>query len=388
MIRPDSLSENWPKVHLGDVVEFLDHKRKPITAKDRVSGPYPYYGANGQQDSVESYIFDEPLVLLAEDGGNFGDPSRTIAYQVEGKCWVNNHAHVLRPTEKVDIRYLCRHLEMYDVRTHINGATREKLNKGAAQKILISLPPLEEQKRIAAILDKAVAIRDKRQQAIELTDQLLRSVFLDMFGDPLTNTKGIPTAKLSDIGEIITGNTPSRKKPEYYGDHIEWVKSNNINTPNHYLTKAEEYLSHKGLEVGRSVPENSILVTCIAGSKACIGNIAMTDRSVAFNQQINAIVPNQSISTLFLYAQICFNKKLVQRASTESMKGLVSKSKFSDIEILLPAKNEQEKYVDFFVKSIEKIKSMNEAKIKADELFNALIQNFFNGKLSKQTKAA
>jgi len=141
VIRSDSLRNEWPKVRLGDVVEFLDHKRKPITAKDRVAGPYPYYGANGQQDSVEGCIFDEPLILLAEDGGNFGDPHRTIAYQVEGKCWVNNHAHVLKPTDKIDIRYLCRHLEMYDVRSHINGATREKLNKSSALEILISLPP-------------------------------------------------------------------------------------------------------------------------------------------------------------------------------------------------------------------------------------------------------
>jgi len=85
VIHKDMLSSKWPVQPLVDVVDFLDHLRKPITAKDRVKGPFPYYGANGQQDSVNEFIFDEPLILLAEDGGHFGDPEKTIAYRVDGK---------------------------------------------------------------------------------------------------------------------------------------------------------------------------------------------------------------------------------------------------------------------------------------------------------------
>lgn len=82
-------------VSLGKAVEFLDSKRRPVKASDRVPGPYPYYGANGQQGTIDDYIFDEPLVLLAEDGGHFFEPQRGIAYKITGKTWVNNHAHVL-----------------------------------------------------------------------------------------------------------------------------------------------------------------------------------------------------------------------------------------------------------------------------------------------------
>ena len=191
MIRPENLSVKWPQKPLEDVADFLDHLRRPITARDRKTGPYPYYGANGQQDSVAEYIFDEPLILLAEDGGYFSDPDRTIAYQVEGKCWVNNHAHVLRPKEGVDIRFLCRQLEKYDVTKFINGATRQKLNKRNALKISIALPPLAEQKRIAAILDNADAIRRKRQAAIKLADDFIRALFLDMYADITPETLSI-----------------------------------------------------------------------------------------------------------------------------------------------------------------------------------------------------
>ncbi len=269
-----------------------------------------------------------------------------------------------------------------------SGANIKNIRASELAVFRIPLPPMEEQKRIAAILDKADMLRRKRQKSIELTDQLLRSVFLDMFGDPITNPKNIKTATISDIGQVITGNTPSRKKPEYYGSDVEWIKSDNINTPYHYLTKAEECLSDKGVLVGRTVPENSILVTCIAGSKDCIGNTAIADRMVAFNQQINAIVPNKKILTLFLYAQLAFNKRLVQKASTESMKGMVSKSKFSDIEVLLPPMEDQEKYAKYFLKAIDKIETMKIAESNYNNLFNSLTQQAFNGELTKQTEAA
>ena len=96
MISRNSFNEAFPIKRLVEVVEFLDSQRRPVTASDRRAGPYPYYGANGQQGTIDHFIFDEPLVLLAEDGGHFGESERGIAYRISGKTWVNNHAHVLR----------------------------------------------------------------------------------------------------------------------------------------------------------------------------------------------------------------------------------------------------------------------------------------------------
>ncbi len=302
--------------------------------------------------------------------------------------------HVIRPkSEKLDKTYLYYLLWNDQFRFHgkkeMRGAAGQKrVSTDFLKSYRIPLPPLKEQKRIAAILDKADAIRRKRQQAIDLTDQLLRSVFLDMFGDPVNNPKGLKTTKLSKVSEIITGNTPSRKKPEYFGNEIEWIKSDNINTPGHYLSVAKESLSKKGVQVGRSVPENSILVTCIAGSKDCVGNVAIANRSVAFNQQINAIIPNDDILMPFLYAQLAFNKRIVQRASTESMKGMVSKSKFSNIDILLPPIQDQKIYADIFNMELYGVETINASRDKSNSLFQSLTQQAFSGELSKQTKAA
>ena len=111
------------KIFIEDCCEILDSMRVPITASKREIGEYPYYGANGIQDYVADYIFDDELVLLAEDGGNFGSKERPIAYRVSGKCWVNNHAHVLKPKVGLDIDYLCYSLMFYKVDGLINGAT-------------------------------------------------------------------------------------------------------------------------------------------------------------------------------------------------------------------------------------------------------------------------
>lgn len=108
MIARHLLGDAYPIKKLENVVEFLDFKRRAVTESDRKPGPYPYYGANGQQGLINDFLFDEPLILLAEDGGHFDSPDRGVAYRINGKTWVNNHAHVLRPTDEVDIGFLCR----------------------------------------------------------------------------------------------------------------------------------------------------------------------------------------------------------------------------------------------------------------------------------------
>lgn len=174
---------------LGEICEILDNKRIPITASNRKSGPYPYYGANGVQDYVDSYIFDDELVLLAEDGGNFGSKEKPIAYRVSGKCWVNNHAHVLKPKEGLDVNYLCYSLMFYDVTGLVNGATRQKLTQADMKQMEIPLPPMEEQKKIAAVLDKVSDLIAKRRRQLDKLDLLVKARFVEMFGEPGTKKK-------------------------------------------------------------------------------------------------------------------------------------------------------------------------------------------------------
>ena len=143
---------------LEDCCEILDNLRVPITASERKSGPYPYYGANGIQDYVDEYIFDDELVLLAEDGGNFGSKTRPIAYRVSGKCWVNNHAHVLKPKPGLDVDFLCYSLMFYKTDGLVNGATRQKLTQATMRKMLIPNMTLENQRIVVDIVTNILQI--------------------------------------------------------------------------------------------------------------------------------------------------------------------------------------------------------------------------------------
>ena len=261
------------------------------------------------------------------------------------------------------------------------GATFKEVSKKIVEGITIPLPPLEEQKRIAGILDAADALRAKRREALEQLDQLAQSTFLDMFGDPVTNPKGWDVVNIRDIGEVITGNTPSRNRNDYYGDAIEWIKSDNINDPSFKLTNAKEGLSNEGKKVGRTAPSGAILVTCIAGSKSCIGNAAIADREVAFNQQINALVPNNLVESWYVLILFFVGKSIIQGASTNSMKGMVSKSSFLQIKLPLPPISLQKEFASI-IESIEKQKEWVKAHLQElDTLFSSLQSRAFKGEL-------
>ena len=217
---------------IGDICEILDSKRVPITATERQPGPYPYYGANGIQDYVADYIFDDELVLLAEDGGNFGSKDKPIAYRVSGKCWVNNHAHVLKPKEGLDVDYLCYSLMFYDVTGLVNGATRQKLTQADMRKMEIPLPPIDEQRKIAAILDKVSDLIAKRQQQLDKLDEAVKARFVEIFGEPDENPKHWQEDELSHHLKVIGGY--AFKSDGFTDEGIPVLRIGNINS-GHFL---------------------------------------------------------------------------------------------------------------------------------------------------------
>ena len=161
---------DWDIKPVGDVFEVLDRMRKPLNKSQRetMKGLYPYYGANGVVDYVSEWLFDEPLILMAEDGGYFDEfRTRPIAYMIDGKCWVNNHAHVLRTREGFDIRWLFYSLVHMDVRPFINTGTRSKLNQRDLINIPVAAPPVPEQREIAAILSSVDDAIEENQTVMD-----------------------------------------------------------------------------------------------------------------------------------------------------------------------------------------------------------------------------
>ena len=142
----------WTSCTLQDAVVFLDGQRKPLESADRAKrqGQYPYYGASGIIDYIDDYIFDEPLLLLGEDGANILTRSTPLCFIATGKYWVNNHAHVMRPKSGQNIKFLCELLESLDYTRYNTGTAQPKINQEKCREIKLSLPVYEEQCRIAS----------------------------------------------------------------------------------------------------------------------------------------------------------------------------------------------------------------------------------------------
>lgn len=167
-------SSKWSKYKLEQVCEILDSMRKPLNANEREvrQKKYPYYGANGLLDYIDEYIFEDELILLAEDGGNFEDFSlKPIAKYITGKTWVNNHAHVLKVRREFDSKFVFFALEHKDIRVYINGTTRAKLTQEDMKQIRIAIPnSIEEQKKIAKIF----TLIDKKRNILSKQELLLK----------------------------------------------------------------------------------------------------------------------------------------------------------------------------------------------------------------------
>ena len=210
---------------LEEVCEILDSQRVPITAKDRKSGIYPYYGANGLQDHVSDYIFDDELVLLAEDGGNFGSKDRPIAYRVSGKCWVNNHAHVLKAKSDIHIDYLCYALMFYNTDGLVNGATRQKLTQAAMRQMIIPYRCMKEQEKIVDEISRVFHLIAVRNEELALLEQLVKSRFIELFGNILCDND-LPLVQLKDLADI--GSSKRIYANEYVESGVPFYRSKEI----------------------------------------------------------------------------------------------------------------------------------------------------------------
>lgn len=314
--------------------------------------------------------------------GSFGQAA-VVDFDFEFAVFVS--LTLIKPKKEiVNSRYLMHYLNNPFIRNLANNSTSgigvQNLNVKVVREFPIELPPLKTQQRIATILDNAAALRDKTAQLLTEYDLLAQSIFLEMFGDPVRNPKGWKNESIKKLGKVTTGNTPSRSVTEYYGDFIEWIKTDNINTPNLHLTTAREYLSELGLTKGRVVNKGALLVTCIAGSRKVIGNVSIADREVSFNQQINAFEPFNRCS-MFWYYHFILAKSYVQNNSTKGMKGIITKGKFEKMNFINPPIELQNQFAEK-IALIEQQKALAKQELQeSEDLFNCLLQKAFKGDL-------
>lgn len=315
----------------------------------KMSGNYPIYGASGLAGKVNFYHQEQPYVAVVKDGAGIGRTTLNPA-----KSSVIGTMQYLIPKKNVLPEYLFYVVSYMHLEKYYTGATIPHIYFKDYKNEEFNLDNIEKQLEIIDVLGRCKKVIEARKQELVELDSLTKARFVEMFGDPRSNPFGFEKKRLKDTCKVITGNTPSRAIEEYYGDYIEWIKTDNIVSGILNPTQATESLSEKGMNVGRTVEKDSILMACIAGSIASIGRVCITDRTVAFNQQINAVVPEQ-YNILFLYVLFQMSKDYLVEDINMALKGILSKSKLEEKEFIIPPMDLQEQFSDF-VKQVDKSK--------------------------------
>lgn len=397
---------SWQMVKLGELVSIKGGGTPSKSDSSFWEGNIPWASVKDLKGSEISVTEDSISELGVKNSATNIIPAGTIITATRmalGKFAINTidmainqdlKALLVKDTNRVSRDYLFRFLESRAqfIQAEGKGATVKGITLDFLRSIEIPLPPLDEQKRIAAILDKADAIRRKRQQAIQLADDFLRALFLQMFGDPVTNPKGWEVKPLSELSsKILNGTTPKGGSEVYVESGVQFLRSQNV-WKNHIIYDDVVYLdetTHKSMSKS-SLKHKDILMTKtgrINTENSSLGRAALflgEDDSANINGHVYLIRLKQDINhefVVFILTSIEYRDYIRSVCVGGIDKRQINKEHLEEFPIILPPKPLQEK---FFVQlsKIRAVSSRATASLNdAENMFNGLSQKAFTGQL-------
>ena len=334
-------------------------------------------------------------IIIEKSGGGPKQPvGRVVLFDIDDGIYsFSNFTSAIRVEDRnaLDPVYLHRVLYYW----YISGRTEplqrrstgiRNLNFDAYKDLVVPLPPLEEQKRIVAVLDQAFAALDRARANAEANLADAGNMFACFLELKLDENSGVwPAYPMKNLGRIQTGGTPKASDKDSYGDYIPFIKPGDFN-PDGTLETNNAGLSETGAQRARIVPSGSALMVCIG---ATIGKAGFSEVDVACNQQINSITPKPGVSGEFLYYQFLspsFQKE-VWRRSGQATLPIINKSKWSEIAVRVPESEEAQTHIIESLREMRRHTEMLMAgyaeKLKSiADLRQSLLQQAFSGRLT------
>lgn len=389
----DSLPRLWKWVEANEVMDVRDGTHDSpksvndgvplVTSKNLVGGKIDFSTCNliSQEDHLaisKRSAVDDGDILYAMIG-TIGNP---VIVEKSQNFSIKNVA-LFKFTKSSEVfnrfiyHFLNSKLAVRQFESNSRGGTQKFVSLGNIRSLKVPLPPLDEQKRIAAILDKADTIRRKRQQAIQLADDFLRSVFLDMFGDPVTNPKGW---EVKQVGKVVDCIVPGRDKPKSFTGGMPWITTNDLNhLGSTYESEKSMGLSDQEIAAvkARIIPKNSVLMTCVGD----LGVISIAGNDMVMNQQLHAFLPNENIEKEFLMYALSFQKHYMIKMASSTTVPYMNKTVCNSVPVILPAIEMQKKFTVLFKKASLLRKRLISTQSSKRFLFNSLSQKAFAGEL-------
>lgn len=380
------MKAGWRTLPLGELCEIRDSERRPITKRDRKPGPYPYYGATGVQDYVDGYLFDEPLVLVGEDGAKWG-PGEPSAYAVEGKVWVNNHAHVLRPVrDHILDSWLIYYLNSADLTPFVSGLTVPKLNQGNLRQVPVLLPPLPEQRRIVTLLDEAFDGIAKATANAEKNIENARAAF-ESHLDAVFSQSGASwmEKRLSEVA-LDFGRGKSRHRPrndpKLYGGKYPFIQTAEVRGSDHLITDYSQTYNEVGLAQSKLWPAGTLCITIAAN----IAETGILGFDACFPDSVIGVVVNPKVtSNSFLEYLLQSVRARLKAQGKGSAQDNINLGTFENQTFLFPDLKTQARVVellDVVRQNSARLVDLFRQKVAAlDELKKSMLHQAFAGQL-------
>lgn len=362
------MRKGWEIKKLGDICDIKNGRSQKSV--ENPTGQYPIYGSGGVMGYADDYICEAGTTIVGRKG--------TINKPLFVNCafWNVDTAFGLQPKPKTNPRFLFYTCKSIDFNRYNKSTTLPSLVKSDLLKIDIPVPPIAEQEKIVAELDCLSGIIEKKKEQLKELDNLAQSIFYDMFGDPITNEKGWEVKKLGEIGTILTGSTPTTRDAENYSSNDYcFVKPGDIRKDAvERIDKTECYISTKAFLSSRKLPPGSILTTCIG----IVGKVGIVEIEATCNQQINALLPNEGMSSIYVATAILLNRKKLEAMANAPVVPIINKKDFSSISIPFPPTDLQIAYAQK-IETIERHKKLIRKSIAEMEiLFNSRMDYWFN----------
>ena len=345
---------SWEQRKVQDVADRFDNLRIPVAANLRVHGTTPYYGANGIQDYVEGFTHDGEFVLVAEDGAN--DLKNYPVKCVNGRIWVNNHAHVLQGKAGIsDNSFLAFAISQSDIESLLVGGSRAKLNAETLMSIEFKLPCLQEQYRIGEYLTQLDHLITLHQRKYDKLNNVKKSMLEKMFPKNGSNVpeirfKGFTEAweqrKVSDLAEkTYGGGTPTTSNEAYWNGDIPWIQSSDVVDGKLLGVEPRKWITQDGLNnsAAQLIPGNSIAIITRVG----VGKLAFMPYSYATSQDFLSLSKLNAEPLFTVYA--CYKKLQSELNAVQgtSIKG-ITKDELLAKNIMVPRYAEQQQIGVFF----------------------------------------
>lgn len=327
--------------------------------------------------------YNKPEVddILYTRVGSFGEAA-VIDFDFDFAIFVS--LTLLKPQkDKVFPRYLMHYLNSPRIKhlaeSSTSGIGVQNLNVGTVRKFPIELPPLEQQKKIAGILDSADAYRQKTKALIAKYEELTQSLFLDMFGDPVSNPKGWEVLKFSEVGKLDRGKSKHRPRnaPELLGGKHPLIQTGDLANCDIFLKKFKSTYSDIGLLQSKKWSAGTLCIT-IAANIAKTGILAF---DACFPDSVVGFIPNEKTNNIYTLFWLSFLQKIIEEKAPESAQKNINLAILRALDFPLPNIELQNQFAER-IQAIEIQKTQAQASLaKAEELFNSLLQQAFKGEL-------